>query len=178
MKLIFLHGSPGVGKLTIGLELQKVTNYKLFHNHLTVDLVSSVFQFGSNPFIHLREKIWLDVLQMACLEKIEGLIFTFAFEKTVNENYPQKVLNLVTGHGGQVYFIELLCEPDELRRRLVDPSRKKYTKLNSIEKFNMLMNSGALLKPQIPEESKYSIKIDTTSKSPKNVADTIMSFIS
>ena len=49
MKLIFLHGLPGVGKLTVARQLAALTGFKLFHNHLTVDLVTSVFEFGSEP---------------------------------------------------------------------------------------------------------------------------------
>ena len=39
MKLVILYGPPGVGKLTVGRELAARTGFKLFHNHLTVDLV-------------------------------------------------------------------------------------------------------------------------------------------
>ncbi len=59
MNLIFIHGSPAVGKLTVARELAKLTGFRLFHNHLTVDLVSSIFDFGSEPFVLLREQIWL-----------------------------------------------------------------------------------------------------------------------
>ena len=38
MKLIFLHGLPGVGKLTVAREFAKLTGFKVFHNHLAVDL--------------------------------------------------------------------------------------------------------------------------------------------
>jgi shikimate kinase len=31
MKLIVLHGPPGVGKLTVGRELAGLTGYALFH---------------------------------------------------------------------------------------------------------------------------------------------------
>ncbi|MBA3354768.1 MAG: AAA family ATPase [Pyrinomonadaceae bacterium] len=78
MKLIFLHGLPGVGKLTVARELVALTGFKLFHNHLTVDLVTSVFDFGSQPFIELREKIWLEVFREAVEADLTGLIFTFA----------------------------------------------------------------------------------------------------
>ena len=59
MRLVFLHGAPAVGKLTVARELAALTGFRLFHNHLTVDLASSLFSFGSEPFILLREKIWL-----------------------------------------------------------------------------------------------------------------------
>jgi tRNA uridine 5-carbamoylmethylation protein Kti12 len=54
MQLIFLHGLPGVGKLTVARELAKLTGFNVFHNHLAVDLVESIFAFGSQPFVELR----------------------------------------------------------------------------------------------------------------------------
>ena len=54
MKLLFLHGAPAVGKLTVARDLAALTGLRLFHNHLTVDLVSSLFAFGSEPFILLN----------------------------------------------------------------------------------------------------------------------------
>jgi broad-specificity NMP kinase len=48
MRLIFLYGLPGVGKLTVARELAEFTGFKVFHNHLTVDLVGSVFDFGTH----------------------------------------------------------------------------------------------------------------------------------
>ena len=76
MRLIFLHGLPGVGKLTVARELARLTNYKLFHNHLAVDLVGSVFEFGTHPFVELREMIWLAMFKRAAEEHLNGLIFT------------------------------------------------------------------------------------------------------
>ncbi len=93
MKPIFLYGFPGVGKLTVAREkltvareLAELTGFKLFHNHLTVDLIASVFDFGSEPFVELREKIWLAVFSEAVETDLTGLIFTFAYDPTVRES--------------------------------------------------------------------------------------------
>lgn len=47
MKLIFIYGLPGVGKLTVAKELTKLTGYRLFHVHLLADMLESVFGFDS-----------------------------------------------------------------------------------------------------------------------------------
>ncbi len=62
MRFIFLHGLPGVGKLTVATELAKRTGFRVFHNHLAVDLVESLFEFGSLPFVELRGKLRLKVV--------------------------------------------------------------------------------------------------------------------
>ena len=98
MNLIFLFGMPSVGKLTVAQELSNLTDFKVFHNHLTVDLVTSLFEFGSVPFIELREKIWLETFSQALQANMLGLIFTFAFDQTVSNNFPDKVQNLINAY--------------------------------------------------------------------------------
>ena len=96
MKLVFIHGAPAVGKLTVARELAALTGFRLFHNHLTVDLVSSLFPFGSEPFVVLREKIWLAAFAEAVRNNV-SLIFTFNPERTVRESFIQDTIELVEG---------------------------------------------------------------------------------
>lgn len=151
MRLIFLHGLPGVGKLTVARELSRLTGFKVFHNHLAVDLLLSVFEFGSPPFVELREKIWLDVFARAAAQP-GGLIFTFAFDRTVSTGFVGEVIKTVGGAGGEVLFVELRCSPEELERRVADPSRGGYGKLNSVAQFRELSEAGAFVTPGIPPE--------------------------
>ncbi len=172
MKLIFLHGMPGVGKLTVARELAKLTGYKLFHNHLTVDLVGSVFEFGSAPFIELREKIWLDVFTKAGQTQVAGLIFTFAFEKTVSEGFVENIRRVVESNGGEVVFVKLVCSPAELERRLTSTSRASFGKLTSLELFRELNDAGVFLDPGVTEDL---IVLDTTEISAEDAAAQIAS---
>ncbi len=43
MRLVFIYGPPGVGKLTVATALATLTGYRLCHNHLTVNLVTALF---------------------------------------------------------------------------------------------------------------------------------------
>ena len=87
MKLIFMYGPPASGKLTVARELAALTGYRLFHNHLVVDALGAVFEFGSEPFVELRERIWLDILEKAARSGIDGVIFTFAPERSVGQEF-------------------------------------------------------------------------------------------
>jgi hypothetical protein len=49
-RLVFLIGPPAVGKMAVGLELASRTGLRLLHNHMTIDLVSPFFGFGTEPF--------------------------------------------------------------------------------------------------------------------------------
>lgn len=43
MNLIVLIGSGAVGKMTVGQELMKITDYRLFHNHHMIEPVIEIF---------------------------------------------------------------------------------------------------------------------------------------
>ncbi|MEK7723883.1 MAG: AAA family ATPase [Acidobacteriota bacterium] len=173
MNLIFLYGLPGVGKLTVARELSNLTDFKLFHNHLTVDLVATLFDFGSESFINLREKIWLETFSEAIKANFTGLIFTFAPENTVPNDFPDKVKNLLEENGGKVTFVELKCELEELEQRLTNSSRDKFGKLNSLELFRQLNSQGVFDTPKITAD----FSVDTTNLSPTETAKKILNHI-
>jgi hypothetical protein len=150
MKLIFLHGLPGVGKLTVARELAQLTGFPVFHNHLAVDLVGSVFEFGSAPFVELREKVWLATFSQAAAAGLDGLIFTFAYDRTVCGGFINEVRKIVEEAGGEVLFIELKCSMKELEKRIADSSRRQFGKLISVEQFRELSEAGAFVDPGVP----------------------------
>ena len=64
MKLILLYGPPAVGKLTIAKEIARLTGFKLFHAHLTSDLVEAFFHAAPPRFAN-----WRGTSGMRCLLK-------------------------------------------------------------------------------------------------------------
>jgi adenylate kinase len=171
VKLIFLHGLPGVGKLTVARELAKLTGFRIFHNHLAVDLVESVFEFGSLPFVELREKLWLDVFSQAVAAGMNGLVFTFAYDRTVQDSFVGNTRRIVESAGGEVFFVELRCSAEELERRIEHPSRQRFGKLSSVGRFRELKEAGAFVDPGIPKER---LVVDTTELSATDAADRIV----
>lgn len=172
MRLIFIHGLPGVGKLTVARELARLTGYKLFHNHLTVDLVGSVFEFGSRPFVELREMIWLAVFYRAAEEQLAGLIFTFAYDRTVRNRFIEDTQKTIESIGGSVSFVELRCSAEELERRIVQTSRQEFGKLDSVKQFQDLKDAGAFDSPQIAASE---LVVETTGISAAEAAAEIFS---
>ena len=47
MKFVMIIGPQAVGKMTVGQELAKKTSLKLFHNHMTIELLEPLFGFSS-----------------------------------------------------------------------------------------------------------------------------------
>jgi chloramphenicol 3-O-phosphotransferase len=170
MKLIFLYGLPATGKLTIARELVAITGYKLFHNHLVVDTLLSVFDFGSPPFVELREEIWLSVFAEACRADLPGLIFTFAPEATVRPSFIPEAIETITDNDGEILFVEITCPLDTLKTRLSAESRQRHGKLTSVEFFEKLHAAGALDGSHMPHPQ---LSIDSNQLSPEEAANTI-----
>lgn len=166
--LVFLHGLPGSGKLTVGRELQSVTGFPLFHNHLAVDVLESVFEFGSVPFVELREHIWLSVFREAARSNL-SLIFTFAPECTVRHSFPTAAEAVVRDEGGRVFFVALHCPEPELERRLSDPSRSAFGKLNSAQRYRELRDLGTFEFPRL----RADLELDTGALSPLEAAQKV-----
>jgi len=172
MKLLFLYGPAAAGKLTIGRALHELTGFHLFHNHLVVDTLLSVFQFGSPAFVQLREQTWLSVFGAAAKDGI-SLIFTFAPESTVNPGFIEEAVTVVESAGGQIHFIELTCPIDELERRMENPSRAQFLKLRSVATFRELRQKGADSFPTLPSE----LSLDTSTIQPEEAAHRICSHL-
>ena len=168
MLLVFIHGAPAVGKLTVARELATLTGFPLFHNHLTVDLVSSLFAFGTPAFVNLREQIWLATFAEAARND-RSLIFTFNPERTVRKKFIQDAIAAVESSGGRVVFAELTCSETELERRIEEPSRKEFGKLVSLDQYRSLKSAGAFEFPKLPSE----ISIDVTNQAPAVTAKLI-----
>jgi cytidylate kinase len=150
VKLIFIHGPVGSGKLTVARELCAQTGLALFHNHLVVDAVGAVFAFGSEPFARLREEFWLAVFEDAA-KADRSLVFTFAPERTVNPQFISETIARVATHGGEVSFVALTLSRDEQLRRIGADSRKSHGKLTSTELYERLEAGGAFQFPPLPD---------------------------
>ncbi len=167
MQLIFLYGMPATGKLTVAQHLARLTGFRLFHNHLAVDLLLSTFEFGPPPFVALREQIWLSVFDQASRAHLPGLIFTFAPEPTVRPTFIPALLQQGSRNKDQVHFIQLTCPMDELRRRLDTPSRREFGKLTSLSLFNTLHQSGVFDSTHMPQPA---LTLDTSQAPPEATA--------
>ncbi|MET0275095.1 MAG: shikimate kinase [Phenylobacterium sp.] len=141
MVVVFLHGPPAAGKLTVGREVARLTGYPLFHNHLIVDAVGAVFPFGSAPFNALRQRFWLDTFEEAARAG-RPLIFTFAPEPTVPADFVDEALSRVGTHGGRIAFVRLTVSDAEQDRRIGNEDRGRFNKLTSLDVLHRLRSQA------------------------------------
>jgi hypothetical protein len=180
MKLIIIFGPQAVGKMTVGHELEKITDLKLFHNHMTIDLVSPFFGYGSNEGKRLVNLFRQEIFEGVAKSDLEGLIFTYvwAFDQQSDWDYIDKVTNIFESKGGTVYFVELEADARERLKRNKHPYRLEHkpTKRNLKEsdkslkeydeKYRLNSKNGEIKKENY-------IKIDNTNLNPEDVANII-----
>lgn len=146
MKLIIIIGPQAVGKMTVGQELQKISDLKLFHNHLSLELANIFFDWGTERFKNLDKKIRFSVFEEMAKSSNEGLIFTYvwAFDLETEECYINEIKSIFKAYNSEIFLFELESNIEIRRNR------------NRTE--NRLQNKPS--KRNIEESEKRFIKIE------------------
>lgn len=107
--LVWLFGPPAVGKMTVGLELSRLTGLPLFHNHVSIEAVLPVFEYGTPPFNRVVGRFRDHVFQEAARSDLPGLIFTmmWAFDIESDLRFVEKQKAVFEAEGGRAVFVEL-----------------------------------------------------------------------
>jgi hypothetical protein len=115
MHLVCIFGPPAVGKMTVGHELARLTGFRLFHNHMTVDPVLDIFPFGSPPFTRLVDEFRRRIIEEAVAAELPGLVFTFVWglESAGDRETVASYVDIVERAGGRVSFVELAAPLEE-----------------------------------------------------------------
>src|SRR5690349_13711079 len=75
MRVVYLYGPPGVGKLTVATELARLTGFKLVHNHLTVNVATALFARDAPQWRELIQHLRREVFAVAARYRV-SLILT------------------------------------------------------------------------------------------------------
>lgn len=171
MKLVLLYGPPAVGKLTVATRLSQKTGWPVFHNHLTLDFLKTVFAFGTSSFWELNQKIRLLVFERAAREKIPGLIATFVYDANSDQRTMQRMIESVEQHDGKVCLVRLHAPRKTLLRHANNTSRHAFSKLKDAKELARWFEQFKLFET-FPFEPTFSI--DTSKTTPARAAERII----
>lgn len=174
MRLVFIYGPPAVGKMTVARELSKITGFKLFHNHMTQDMLVDLFGLESKYMHELNSEFRLKILTGLAQENTDS-IFTHCYIRPDKKNHHPStqefimaVIENIEKQKGKVLFVRLYCDKKELFKRVVQESRKNFVgKDKSIEDLNKSLELNNITS-EIPLVKNLSI--DTTNFLPEEVA--------
>lgn len=145
MNFILLYGPQAVGKMTIGQELENLTGYKLFHNHMTIELVQPFFDFGTPGFKRLVNLFRNEIFNEVAASDLPGFIFTYvwAFNEQEDWEFVERVTAIFEAAGASIYYVELEADVAERLKRNTTPNRlaHKASKQNIERSQSELLSS-------------------------------------
>lgn len=177
MKFILITGPQAVGKMTVGQELEKITGLKLFHNHMSIELVLNFFDHGTPSFRRLSDLIRKEIFEEVSSSKLNGLIFTYLwyFDDKHDWDYIENLVKIFRDKGADIYFVELEADLEERIKRNKTEHRlnHKPSKRRDAGSDDKLIESLEKHRPNSREgeiKEKNYIRINNTNLSPEDVA--------
>ncbi|MDZ7834064.1 MAG: AAA family ATPase [Alkalibacterium sp.] len=191
MDLILIVGPQAVGKMTVGLELEKHIDAKLLYNHETIDLFARFLNYTPETFRlseNTRHALFEAFTANEETNATKGIIFTvvagFDLENDwkIMASWVEKFIKA----NGRVYFIELEADLDERLKRnihenrlIAKPSKRdidfsRQELLTSASRHRLNSHAGEV-KERLPSV-KY-LKINNTSVKADEVAEQIFRFM-
>jgi hypothetical protein len=180
--VIVLIGFAGTGKYTIARELVRLTDAKLIDNHLINNaLFTAVNADGVTP---LPTAIWDKVrrVRQVVYETIRELAppdLSFVFTIQLIEEDPDDhaafsdLVALAAVRRSLLVPIRLVCDIEELCRRIVNPGRAAMMKQIAGESARQRSASKSVLTPQHP----HLRTIDVTTRSASESATEILDYV-
>lgn len=122
---MFLIGDGAVGKMTVGQELMKITDLRLFHNHMTIEPVIEVFGYFHEKSISKMREI---IFEEFAASSNYGLIFTYiwAFDQKSDWDSVEHVTNIFRKNGADIYYVELVATQEVRLQRNITENRLKH----------------------------------------------------
>lgn len=140
MNCILLYGPPAVGKLTIARELSKITDYPIFHNHVTRDLVKDIYGDNLNNHYDLVNGLRNQTLAY-CASAGTNLIVTFVYDGPEDDETVRSFITSIEPNGGNIHFVRITAPAEILHERIANESRKQHQKLTDSGKLRELLET-------------------------------------
>jgi len=173
LQVVFIFGPTASGKLTIASEVASMTGFRLFPDHLAVNLVKDVFDYGMRAFTRIREWAWIEVLREA-VHANRSLVFTFKPQAAIRSSFISHACVIIERLGGEVVFVELTCPEETIEARIENDDRRLIGKLASLPEYRRLRNQGAFQFRTMPTPA---VKIDTSQCPPTEAAKRIVALL-
>lgn len=131
MRLVFIHGAPAVGKLTIAKELARLTQAKLFDNHAAIDVARTVFDFGAPGFWELVDTTRVSVVEAAARNNVPLVVMTACYSEPEDIPLFQRYVSMLARYGSKILPVFLHCSEHEMLRRVTNKDRAERQKISS-----------------------------------------------
>ena len=174
MNLILI-GAQASGKMTIGQEIEKLTELVLFHNHESIDFVTRFFPMSAEAR-ELINNIRVNFFEISAKTDL-GLIFTVVidFNDPSDIAFLEDIQKIYHNWNRDVLFVELETDLQERLRRNVTENRLEHKpwKRNIEWSEKDILDTAKIAKfnpDRAPKQLKNYHKINNTHLSAEEVA--------
>ena len=177
IRFILIFGPQAVGKMAVGHELTKITDLKLFHNHMSIELFHPFFGFGRETW-RLANLLRREFFESFSRSDEYGLIFTYVwgFDLQGDWDFVKQTCDIFESKGAEVYFIELEAGIEErlMRNKTSFRLDQKPTKrnieqsekdlLNTMEKHRLNSDTGEITRKNYMRINNTNLSAEEVSK--------------
>jgi len=171
MKLVFLHGAPATGKLTVARALLRRVPGRLFDNHAAIDLARTIFDFGAPGFWDLVHRVRYTALETAAANGVALVVATFCYAEPDDLPQFERFEEILRRHDGELLPVFLHCVREEALRRVGNPDRVERRKMTSAQSLSKFLDDNNF-KP-VPRAN--CLMLDTEVRSAEAAAQDIVS---
>jgi shikimate kinase len=184
MTLLFVFGPPAVGKMAVGRAIAEASDFRLFHNHATIEPLLDVFDYGTPAFLRLNGEMRHRILQEAAAADV-NLVQTYAWalEEPEDAAAVAAYLQVFLDAGREVRLVELYADLDtRLARnrtayRLAEKKSKRDVawsdeNVRAMEEYQL--NTGVPSVGDAVVERHPHLRIDNTDRSAEAVAAEVL----
>ena len=136
MKLLFLHGAPAAGKLTVAKTLLEIVPGRLSDNHAAIDLARTIFDFGAPGFWELVHGVRCAAFEAAAEHGVALVVTTFCYAEPDDRRRYEDFEKIMQRRDGKLLPVFLHCSREEAARRVASPDRVERRKMTSAEDLN------------------------------------------
>lgn len=171
MKLVWLHGAPAAGKLTVAKQLQHSHGFNMLHNHLAVDLCLAIYpEFGNGDFHDFADSIRRMALSKAKNIGVERMVMTYMVCAEQDHETVARYLEFFDEQGIDVYPVQLSPKIDVLLNRVRSKERERGNKISCSDHLAELLSGTKFL----PVQHDKMLVIDNSNISPAVTAERIL----
>lgn len=188
MSLIVIIGAQAVGKMTVGMSLEKKIDGKLLFNHQTIDLFADYLGYGDATFKlsdQMRKGLFEEFVKNPSNNRTKTIIFTVLidFNQEVDIEFLEEISDIFLNARQEVYFVELVADLKERLKRNAHEVRLKMKPskrdlvfsekelLDSVDNYR-LESFDHELQERFPNVK--SMKINNTTLTPEEVCAKIL----
>jgi hypothetical protein len=187
MTLLVIFGPPAVGKMTVGRSIADASDFRLFHNHHTIEPLLDVFDYGTPPFNRLLGEFRQRVLEEAAASGT-NLVFTYVWDLDDQRDLAQvrRHVQPFVDEGRRIVFVELSAglevrlERNRTEHRLTEKKSKRdleWSDANVREMEQYLMSTDRATVADDVLSAYPHLRIDNTDKPPEDVAAQVLGWL-